>query len=79
MHFPFCKSKCRYCDFNSSDKNWSLEESYIDALVSEIESCGYSDEVNTVFFGGGTPTAVKLDNLIRVVEAVKGKFGTGYE
>ena len=79
VHFPFCKSKCRYCDFNSSDKNWSLEESYIDALVSEIESCGYSDEVNTVFFGGGTPTAVKLDNLIRVVEAVKGKFGTGYE
>ena len=79
MHFPFCKSKCRYCDFNSSDKNWSLEDSYINALVSEIENCEYSDKVNTVFFGGGTPTAVKLDKLVRVVEAIRAKFGTEYE
>ncbi len=74
MHFPFCKSKCRYCDFNSSDKNWCLENSYIDALVMEIENCTYTDKVDTIFFGGGTPTAVKISNLIRVIDALKTKF-----
>ena len=74
VHFPFCKSKCRYCDFNSSDKNWCLEEKYIDALVKEINSCKYTDKVDTVFFGGGTPTAVNLNNLLRVSDAVSSKF-----
>ena len=74
VHFPFCKSKCRYCDFNSSAQNWCMEDEYIDALVSEIENCTYTDKVDTVFFGGGTPTAVKISNLIRVINAVKSKF-----
>ncbi|MBQ2284738.1 MAG: oxygen-independent coproporphyrinogen III oxidase [Clostridia bacterium] len=76
VHFPFCKSKCRYCDFNSSDKNWCMEDEYIDALVKEIENSTYNDKVDTVFFGGGTPTAVKISNLIRVIDAVKAKFDT---
>lgn len=51
-----------------------MEDEYINALVSEIENSTYTDKVNTVFFGGGTPTAVKLNNLIKVIEAVKTKF-----
>lgn len=51
-----------------------MEDEYIDALVSEIENCTYTDKVDTVFFGGGTPTAVKISNLIRVIQAVKSKF-----
>lgn len=51
-----------------------MEDSYIEALIREIDQCGYTDKVNTVFFGGGTPTAVKLDNLLKVVDAVKTKF-----
>ena len=74
VHFPFCKSKCKYCDFNSSDKNWCLEDKYIDALVKEIDNCTFKDKADTVFFGGGTPTAVKISNLIKVIDAVKKKF-----
>ena len=74
VHFPFCKSKCRYCDFNSSAHNWCLEDKYIDALVNEIENSTYNDKVDTVFFGGGTPTAVKIFNLLRVIDAIKNKF-----
>ena len=74
VHFPFCKSKCRYCDFNSSSQNWCMEDEYIDALVSEIGKCAYKDKVDTVFFGGGTPTAVKISNLIKVIDAIKLKF-----
>lgn len=46
----------------------------MDALVAEIENSPYTDKVDTVFFGGGTPTAVKISNLIRVIDAVKSKF-----
>lgn len=51
-----------------------MEDEYISALVSEIESSTYTDKVDTVFFGGGTPTAVKFNNLIRVIDALRKKF-----
>ena len=51
-----------------------MEDEYINALVSEIENSTYTDKVDTIFFGGGTPTAVKISNLITVIEAVKSKF-----
>lgn len=51
-----------------------MEDEYINALVSEIENSTYTHKVDTVFFGGGTPTAVKISNLIKVIEAVKSKF-----
>ncbi len=51
-----------------------MEDEYINALVSEIENTTYTDKVDTVFFGGGTPTAVKISNLIKVINAIKSKF-----
>lgn len=51
-----------------------MEDSYIDALVNEIEGSQYTDKVDTVFFGGGTPTAVKISNLIKVIDALRCKF-----
>ncbi len=51
-----------------------MEDKYIDALICEIENSTYTDKVNTVFFGGGTPTAVKISNLIRVIEVIKQRF-----
>lgn len=75
VHIPFCKSKCRYCDFNSSDKYFALEDKYVRALIEEIESSPYEEYADTVFVGGGTPTALKLSNLIAVTDAVVNKFG----
>ena len=74
VHFPFCKKKCNYCDFNSSDKYKYLEDRYIDALLREIRDCKINETADTVFFGGGTPTFVKEENLLRVICAVKEKF-----
>ena len=51
-----------------------MEDKYVDALIREIDECSYTDKVNTVFFGGGTPTALKISNLLKVIDAVKSKF-----
>lgn len=74
VHIPFCKSKCRYCDFNSSDNRWGLEDIYTDAVVKEIKERGKGKEADTVFIGGGTPTAIKTDNLLRIIDSVYGNF-----
>ena len=59
VHIPFCKSKCRYCDFNSYAKMDEFINPYFSALIKEAEY--YKDTVQTVdtiYFGGGTPTSV---------------------
>lgn len=61
IHIPFCASKCRYCDFNSYPGELAMQFSYFNALKSELEF--YIEtlkeyEIQTVFFGGGTPSIV---------------------
>ncbi len=57
VHFPFCASKCAYCNFNSySDQN-ELQNSYISALLKEIkENSNKKTIVDSIFIGGGTPS-----------------------
>lgn len=64
VHIPFCKSKCRYCDFNSYAKMDAHITPYFCALIKEAEH--YKDTVqtvDTVYFGGGTPTSVAPELL----------------
>lgn len=74
VHIPFCIKKCSYCDFLSFSGMDSRFCAYTDALVREIESkkaLGESHEVQTVFFGGGTPTVLPTDALKRIVSALR--------
>lgn len=68
IHIPFCKSKCGYCSFVSFSK-LDLKSEYLNALKSEVKHF-YEDEVlNTLYFGGGTPsllTVSEFANLLRV-------------
>lgn len=67
IHIPFCIRKCLYCDFYSvTDK--SLFKAYTDALVKEIESIK-GTVTDTVYIGGGTPTAIG-EYLLIIVDAV---------
>lgn len=78
FHIPFCLSKCAYCDFNSSvpqSQEWMTR--YVSALIRHMES--YRDgakafEPDTVFIGGGTPTALPETELFRLIRAVKKNF-----
>jgi oxygen-independent coproporphyrinogen III oxidase len=83
VHIPFCVRKCLYCDFNSFAGLDGLHSSYMEAIVEEMalrrESLG--DEpgqplAETVFFGGGTPTAVDSRLLLAALEKARGIWDT---
>ena len=75
IHIPFCAAKCNYCDFNSGVAPDSIKNKYIDALCREIESFAKDGEVvDTIYFGGGTPTILVPEQLIRVLDTVRHKF-----
>jgi oxygen-independent coproporphyrinogen-3 oxidase len=74
IHVPFCKQKCNYCDFYSVKWDDEWENKYIKAVINEIK--GYKEKignkyiVDTVFFGGGTPTIIKPSNLKRILDTI---------
>ena len=77
IHVPFCVRKCRYCDFASfSGIGNDVRARYIDRLCEEIESysCDRRIGVNTVFFGGGTPSLLSPDELSRILSSVRSTF-----
>lgn len=75
VHFPFCVSKCKYCNFNSyADKN-ELQQDYLRALVKEIQS--YSNKsvvVDTIFIGGGTPSVMFDGCVSTLLSAIRTNF-----
>ena len=85
VHVPFCTVRCGYCDFNT----YTLTElgvdgasvgTYADAALRELElATGVlgpgAPEVQTVFFGGGTPTMLAAGDLVRVLAGVRARFG----
>lgn len=76
IHIPFCLKKCAYCDFVSFP-GLDMAESYIAALIKEIELCGAEykgTEFDTVFFGGGTPSALPPSFVEKVMVAIKQHF-----
>ena len=71
LHIPFCSSRCSYCDFATGLYKEDLAERYVLALVAEIRASRYAGEtVDTIYFGGGTPsllTPAQLDLILRTV------------
>ena len=63
IHLPFCATHCAYCPFVIST-NMTLEEQYVSALLREIEARGVP-EVDTLYFGGGTPSRTSIDRQRR--------------
>lgn len=74
IHVPFCKKKCNYCDFYSVKWNDEWETKYTEAVIDEIKSykemLGHKYIVDTVYFGGGTPTIIKPSNLKRILDSI---------
>lgn len=78
IHIPFCKAKCSYCDFLSfAGCGYSLQKEYINALQQEIHA--YKDVadsyiIRTIFFGGGTPSFIDSEWIVRIMEEVRQVF-----
>lgn len=77
LHIPFCTSKCGYCDFNSYEGLEHLEPDYTPALVREMAlwaPAARRFRVDTIFFGGGTPSLTSIDDMRVLAEALRGQF-----
>ena len=76
VHIPFCIRKCAYCDFVSGPGTKAMQKEYEETLLAEIDAAeeAAEREVITVFFGGGTPSAVEAGMLARVMEKLRSKY-----
>ena len=82
VHIPFCRSKCRYCDFVSwPEHDLNRVRQYFEALKREIEAFPYSGAlpIRSVYFGGGTPSAVPSSLLSDTIGALEEKFGFDFQ
>jgi oxygen-independent coproporphyrinogen-3 oxidase len=74
IHIPFCKQACHYCDFHFST-SLAHKTELIDALIKEIHlQKGYllDETVETIYFGGGTPSLLKADEINSIIDAITG-------
>lgn len=75
IHIPFCASKCGYCDFISYAGLDHLYKPYLQAMVDEIESRAREyPQLETVYFGGGTPSLCSSTSLATVLKALRRSF-----
>ncbi len=80
LHIPFCTHRCAYCDFNTYAGLESLIPSYIEALCAEARMVGAAwpegepRGVDTIFFGGGTPSLLPAKSLRRILGTLRGAF-----
>ena len=78
IHIPFCKVKCIYCDFYSITKRESEISLFTEKLIKEIDL--YADkyptqwQINSIFFGGGTPSLMPSNDINQILEKLYSKF-----
>jgi len=77
IHIPFCRSRCSYCDFATGLHEDALAQQYVQAVAKEIATSSVvadQPRIDTIYFGGGTPSLLKPDQLESLLAAVKGRF-----
>ena len=67
IHIPFCKRICNYCDFCKILYNKEYVSKYLDSLEKEIRSRYKNELVKSIYIGGGTPSALSIDELDRLL------------
>lgn len=78
IHVPFCRSKCQYCDFYSvTNKDAQIHDGYLDAICAHIKEAGPlapNHRVDTIYFGGGTPTFFGAEGMATILTAIRKNF-----
>ena len=78
VHIPWCVKKCPYCDFNSHTKDKAYDEArYVDALLADLDEeyqhC-QQRTLNSIFFGGGTPSLFSADSIHKILSHARQLF-----
>ena len=81
IHIPFCKRKCPYCDFYSFTANESKKDSYLKAVLLCLEKwkIKVKDDIDTVYFGGGTPSVFGSERISQVLSHIKSNYTLTYD
>ncbi len=81
VSIPFCPTRCSYCSFvsHSMDSAIKLMPEYVDALCDELKIIGEivnetDTKIDTIYFGGGTPTSISADNIRKIMSCVRKNF-----
>jgi oxygen-independent coproporphyrinogen III oxidase len=75
FHIPFCQSKCLYCHFISAPYRSEIAEKYHQSVLKELASCSSNDEkVDSIYFGGGTPSIVPTHQISQLISASRKCF-----
>jgi len=78
VHIPFCRSKCQYCDFYSvTTKDDKILDGYLQAVCAHIREAGAlapGYQVDTIYFGGGTPSLFGAEGLSAILTAIRKSF-----
>lgn len=79
IHTPFCRSRCSYCDFATGMFESDAADRYVRAVVAEISrwsEVGPAAPIDTIYFGGGTPSLLTGEQLESILNVVRGTIGT---
>lgn len=75
IHIPFCKSKCPYCDFFSIKMNDEEMNRYVDKVIERFDKyCNDDIILDTVYFGGGTPSTLGTERIAKILNEINDKF-----
>ena len=78
VHVPFCRSRCAYCDFcTQTDRSDKLIDGYLEAVCNHIKEAGAlapNHKVDTIYFGGGTPSFLGADSLATILTTIRRSF-----
>src|SRR5437764_13704708 len=80
IHIPFCRSRCSYCDFATGMYESGIAGQYVSALCSEIKAWPEVEQpsfVDTIYFGGGTPSLLEPKQIARILNSIKDRFEVG--
>ena len=75
IHIPFCKRKCPYCDFFSIKMNDEEMNRYVDKVIERFDKyCNDDIVLDTVYFGGGTPSTLGTERIAKILNTINDKF-----
>ena len=78
FHVPFCARRCSYCDFSIAVRRAVPTDAYVEAIAREWDlwrshsAWGNSPQVDTIYFGGGTPSRLAPEAIARIISMVRG-------
>ena len=74
FHIPFCAKKCPYCDFYSLPYRREAADRYVEAILRNLRQYKITDAVDSIYFGGGTPSLLRIEQISAILNACREQF-----